>query len=675
MRGKKIICAAAAVLTLLFNAGAAASFIDVPEGFWAKSVIDSFSERGIVNGYGDGSFRPYGNVSRAEFCKLIISTFNQGLESPEEASFADVPKELWAYPYIETCKDFLTGYNNPFGGKPLYHPDEAASREDIAVALVKMMGFSPTDTSDPSYAVRNFTDGYNISPDIRAYVSIAAEKKLINGYEDGSFHPAANISRAETVAMLNRATKQAVTDIEAELRMSAEVGYSGDGRTATVTVTAEPGTSVTVDGQALRMSEGALTPDYEGRYVYTFEAEGTKEFNIVGTKPGKTKNLSVTAKYEIGVPRLVITNCPEATTDKTVRITGTMSDDNYGCVLTLNGEYVMHRRERGKFSWAYDLTLETEGTNVLQFELKNEQGRSVAETRKINFILNGPKLSITSCPETSTSKEITITGTMSDKNYGATLTLNGEYIMSTGSYSGPEKSWRHTTELKEGENTLLFELKNEAGKVTSVTKTVTLMLDGPKLIITNCPESSVSREVTLTGTISDKNYGATLTINDEYVTSMRDRGEKSWRHTTELDEGTNTLIFELKNEAGKVTSETRTIEFSASAPELVITGCPETVTSEEVTLTGVMSDRNYGATLYINGEYVMSTYSSSGGKKSWRHTVSLREGSNTIEFVLKNDAGKTTSETRTIIYEPDIEPEQSDGDAGEEAPHPGTGIL
>ena len=91
-------------------------FIDVPSNYWAKDQIDYFVQQGIISGYGDGNFKPEAKVTREEFCKLLVSTFNQPLETPVTPTFSDVPANRWSYPYIEVCSEFLTGYSNPFGG-------------------------------------------------------------------------------------------------------------------------------------------------------------------------------------------------------------------------------------------------------------------------------------------------------------------------------------------------------------------------------------------------------------------------------------------------------------------------------------------------------------------------------------------------------------------------------
>ena len=188
-------------------------FNDVPQNHWARTEIEYFYEQGIVDGYGNGIFKPSGGVTREEFCKLLVATFNYEPEMPKTQSFSDVKANRWSYKYVEACRNFLTAYSNPFGGLPSFRPTEDATREDIAVALVLMMGYTEEDAKDKDYAIKNFADGSSIAPALRSYVSIACEKGLINGYPDGTFGPTKGISRAETVVLLNRVTKQAAADL------------------------------------------------------------------------------------------------------------------------------------------------------------------------------------------------------------------------------------------------------------------------------------------------------------------------------------------------------------------------------------------------------------------------------------------------------------------------------
>lgn len=106
-------------------------YSDVKAGDWFNNAVSTLSNAGIIAGYEDGSFRPNGYITRAEFATIA-------------ARFFDVT----------------------YNGKDLF-PD--------------ISGHWAKD-----------------------YINQAANKGFVNGYEDGTFKPDRNITRAEAVTLVNR---------------------------------------------------------------------------------------------------------------------------------------------------------------------------------------------------------------------------------------------------------------------------------------------------------------------------------------------------------------------------------------------------------------------------------------------------------------------------------------
>ena len=106
-------------------------YSDVKTGDWFNNAVSTLSNAGIIAGYEDGSFRPNGYITRAEFATIA-------------ARFFDVT----------------------YNGKDLF-PD--------------ISGHWAKD-----------------------YINQAANKGFVNGYEDGTFKPDRNITRAEAVTLVNR---------------------------------------------------------------------------------------------------------------------------------------------------------------------------------------------------------------------------------------------------------------------------------------------------------------------------------------------------------------------------------------------------------------------------------------------------------------------------------------
>ncbi|MBR3280435.1 MAG: S-layer homology domain-containing protein [Clostridia bacterium] len=58
----------------------AKEFTDIGATHWAMAYVDDLSNKGIINGYEDGSFKPSGTITRAEFIKLIVSAVSDDQE-------------------------------------------------------------------------------------------------------------------------------------------------------------------------------------------------------------------------------------------------------------------------------------------------------------------------------------------------------------------------------------------------------------------------------------------------------------------------------------------------------------------------------------------------------------------------------------------------------------------
>jgi len=70
------------------NAEAKGFFSDV-DNHWAKDTIHWASERGIVSGYEDGTFKPNKQVTEAEFLTMLIRTYHPEIEASKEGHWAD----------------------------------------------------------------------------------------------------------------------------------------------------------------------------------------------------------------------------------------------------------------------------------------------------------------------------------------------------------------------------------------------------------------------------------------------------------------------------------------------------------------------------------------------------------------------------------------------------------
>ncbi len=205
---KKLLMVMMAVM-LLFTAmptgfAATGTFKDVPRNHWAYDAIKAMAEKGVIQGYNDGTFRPNNLITRAEFAKIMIAAAGINVNSKQylQQTFDDVDRNHWAFKYVELAKNYLTGYKT--GNVYTYKPDDVAVREDIAVALVRLKGLDSKKKADLSL-LSQFRDQSNISVALRPYIALALDNDLIKGYDDKTFRPQNSITRAEAASLLYRA--------------------------------------------------------------------------------------------------------------------------------------------------------------------------------------------------------------------------------------------------------------------------------------------------------------------------------------------------------------------------------------------------------------------------------------------------------------------------------------
>lgn len=161
---------------------------------WAAASIAEAVKRGIVTGYDDGTFRPDGQVTRAEFAAMLSRALN--LEGVGEGlTFADSDRiPAWAKPFVAQAvrAGIIKGYDDH-----KFRPERNMSRAEVAVMIVRALEL-PTDPN----AALTFADADQIPAWARPQVAAAYEAGLMQGRGGNRFAPQANATRAEAVALI-----------------------------------------------------------------------------------------------------------------------------------------------------------------------------------------------------------------------------------------------------------------------------------------------------------------------------------------------------------------------------------------------------------------------------------------------------------------------------------------
>ena len=147
-----------------------------------------------VIGYTDGTIRPGNNISRAEVATIFFRLLTD--EAREQynkttTSHSDIKDGAWCCRAVATLTNagVINGYTDG-----TFRPNAPITRAELATIIAR---FAKLDVNTKTFSDIN---GHWAQKNIE----LAAGNGWINGYEDGTFRPNNNITRAETFAMINR---------------------------------------------------------------------------------------------------------------------------------------------------------------------------------------------------------------------------------------------------------------------------------------------------------------------------------------------------------------------------------------------------------------------------------------------------------------------------------------
>jgi amidase len=178
------------------------AFPDIGGGL--SDEIEEAVELDLVDGYPDGTYRPQQAVTRAEFAKLVVTTYelvtDEDLPSEEDSSFKDI-KETSLKEYILQAagQGWISGYEDH-----TFQPNSSVSRQEAAKILAEAAGLEKEKET--------FEDVHD-SAVLAGYVGAVQKAKLMNGHTKESFAPNAEITRGQAAATVLRLYKFIEADL------------------------------------------------------------------------------------------------------------------------------------------------------------------------------------------------------------------------------------------------------------------------------------------------------------------------------------------------------------------------------------------------------------------------------------------------------------------------------
>lgn len=194
MKTKKIVSVLLCLLLMMsLTIPAFAEFNDT-KGHWAEHQIDVVANAGIVGGYPNGDFKPENNITREQFAK-VVANFMGYTKEGDVSMYPDVNPNGNLTPYVAMCVEA-----GVLGGFPdgTMRPGAYITREQAAAMLCRAFKLQSDGLTT------TFKDRASITAKLDPEVAALERTGLITGFNDGSFKPKANLTRAQMMVIISR---------------------------------------------------------------------------------------------------------------------------------------------------------------------------------------------------------------------------------------------------------------------------------------------------------------------------------------------------------------------------------------------------------------------------------------------------------------------------------------
>lgn len=286
------VCTAVTLLAVPAAAADTVNFADITDRDTVMAV-ESLRLMGVLDGYGDGSFRPNATLTRAQFCKMAVYAMNGADELGRYNTvtvFPDVKPSYWAAGYINMAakgKNIIAGYTD---GK--FHPNDTVTVGQAVTILLRLLGYKDENVGGiwpQSYMAQAATIGLTDGVGTNGYAGLTrgqAARLFLNLLradmaEGGSY--AATLGTVVEGAMLVTSSATAPNGQDNALQLSSGAVYPmASGKTSNGALNGHKGTLIVdKEGQAL-----TFVPDGVGsnKTITVASATATEITDITGMK-------------------------------------------------------------------------------------------------------------------------------------------------------------------------------------------------------------------------------------------------------------------------------------------------------------------------------------------------------------------------------------------------------
>ena len=167
------------------------------ENHWAKEAMQEFIDAGYINGIGEGTYKPDGTMTRAQFAAILNRMLRYTEESADITKYSDITAAAWYR--SDMAKALAAGYMSGTSSDTM-SPETALTREQAFVMLARILKLDTSDTSSLSA----FADADDISDWARGSAAALVKEGYVSGDDNRKINPKKLMTRAEGVTVLSR---------------------------------------------------------------------------------------------------------------------------------------------------------------------------------------------------------------------------------------------------------------------------------------------------------------------------------------------------------------------------------------------------------------------------------------------------------------------------------------
>lgn len=172
-------------------------FTDLPHEHDYYSAVSYLNQKGVLNGYSDGSFKPDNTINRAEVLKVIF--VGSAIDAPAEfgkSVFEDVMDDVWYAPFV--MKAYELGIVSGDGVDGGFHGERNVNKAEFLKMLLEANQIKQEVLESVTGSAADVPADSWYAP----YVNYAASVGVIDPDANGNLEPNKALTRAEVANMI-----------------------------------------------------------------------------------------------------------------------------------------------------------------------------------------------------------------------------------------------------------------------------------------------------------------------------------------------------------------------------------------------------------------------------------------------------------------------------------------